>query len=280
MRSCWDKDSARRPGFRELCETLKGLLSELPVLEASQEASYINQGLEVAAAAAAASQDPQTDSGGRWENVYLPSPVGAAAARDEHVELTARSCLTVSAVARDLSRDKQTESAVFETRSPTVVIWISNLFSLAVISSLSLSQWDTAGQERFRTITSSYYRGAHGIIVVYDVTDQESYNNIKQWLQEIDRYASENVNKLLVGNKCDLTTKKVVDYTTAKEFADSLAIPFLETSAKNATNVEQAFMTMAAEIKKRMGPGATAGGDKPNLKIESTPVRQSGGGCC
>nr|XP_015194258.1 PREDICTED: ras-related protein Rab-1B-like [Lepisosteus oculatus] len=66
----------------------------------------------------------------------------------------------------------------------------------------------------------------------------------------------------------------------SQEFADSLAIPFLETSAKNATNVEQAFMTMAAEIKKRMGPGATAGGDKPHLKIESTPVRQSGGGCC
>uniref|UniRef100_A0A8C2WTF8 RAB1A, member RAS oncogene family b n=1 Tax=Cyclopterus lumpus TaxID=8103 RepID=A0A8C2WTF8_CYCLU len=142
--------------------------------------------------------------------------------------------------------------------------------------------WDTAGQERFRTITSSYYRGAHGIIVVYDVTDQESFNNVKQWLQEIDRYASENVNKLLVGNKCDLTTKKVVDYTTAKEFADSLAIPFLETSAKNATNVEQAFMTMAAEIKKRMGPGATAGGgEKPSMKLTpGTSVKPSSGGCC
>lgn len=76
-------------------------------------------------------------------------------------------------------------------------------------------QWDTAGQERFRTITSSYYRGAHGIIVVYDCTDQESFNNVKQWLEEIERYACESVNKLLVGNKCDLTTKKVVDHTTA-----------------------------------------------------------------
>ncbi|XP_036182459.1 ras-related protein Rab-1B [Myotis myotis] len=145
---------------------------------------------------------------------------------------------------------------------------------------IKLQIWDTAGQERFRTITSSYYRGAHGIIVVYDVTDQESYANVKQWLQEIDRYASENVNKLLVGNKSDLTTKKVVDNTTAKEFADSLGIPFLETSAKNATNVEQAFMTMAAEIKKRMGPGAATGGERPNLKIDSTPVKPAGGGCC
>ncbi|XP_049575627.1 ras-related protein ORAB-1 [Syngnathus scovelli] len=146
---------------------------------------------------------------------------------------------------------------------------------------IKLQIWDTAGQERFRTITSSYYRGAHGIIVVYDVTDQESFNNVKQWLQEIDRYASENVNKLLVGNKCDLTTKKVVDYTTAKEFADGLAIPFLESSAKSATNVEQAFMTMAAEIKKRMGPGAAAAGtDKSNVKIQSKPVNTSSGGCC
>ncbi len=77
-------------------------------------------------------------------------------------------------------------------------------------------QWDTAGQERFRTITSSYYRGAHGIIIVYDCTDLESFNDLKQWLEEIDRYACENVNKLLVGNKCDQVTKKVVDYTTAK----------------------------------------------------------------
>merc|ERR1712022_11210 len=117
---------------------------------------------------------------------------------------------------------------------------------------IKLQIWDTAGQERFRTITSSYYRGAHGIIVVYDVTDMESFNNVKQWLNEIDRYASEKVNKMLVGNKSDLTSKRAVDYNAAKEFADSLSLSFLETSAKNATNVEQAFITMAEEIKNRM----------------------------
>ncbi|KAF3450377.1 hypothetical protein FNV43_RR06457 [Rhamnella rubrinervis] len=116
---------------------------------------------------------------------------------------------------------------------------------------VKLQIWDTAGQERFRTITSSYYRGAHGIIIVYDVSEMESFNNVKQWLNEIDRYANDNVCKLLVGNKCDLVESKVVDTQVAKAFADELGIPFLETSAKDSINVEQAFLTMAAEIKKK-----------------------------
>ena len=121
---------------------------------------------------------------------------------------------------------------------------------------IKLQIWDTAGQERFRTITSSYYRGAHGIIIVYDVTDADSFSNVKTWLSEIDKFASENVNKLLVGNKCDLTQKKVVDTSTAKEFAESIGIPFLETSAKNSTNVEEAFVRMAAAIKQRIASQA------------------------
>ncbi|KAI1340141.1 ras-domain-containing protein [Xylariaceae sp. FL0016] len=146
---------------------------------------------------------------------------------------------------------------------------------------VKLQIWDTAGQERFRTITSSYYRGAHGICVVYDVTDMDSFNNVKQWLQEIDRYATEGVNKLLVGNKSDMSDKKVVEYTVAKEFADSLGIPFLETSAKNASNVEQAFLTMARQIKERMGSQATTN-TKPGVQVGPghSVSNSSSGGCC
>jgi Ras-related protein Rab-1A len=147
---------------------------------------------------------------------------------------------------------------------------------------IKLQIWDTAGQERFRTITSSYYRGAHGIIVVYDVTDAESFNNVKQWLHEIDRYASENVNKLLVGNKSDLTSKRAVTFDQGKEFADSLGIEFLETSAKNATNVEKAFMTMAAQIKSRMKaqPVNNSAPKGTKLTAGSAVNNNSGGGCC
>ncbi|KAL2096543.1 hypothetical protein ACEWY4_008691 [Coilia grayii] len=142
---------------------------------------------------------------------------------------------------------------------------------------VKLQIWDTAGQERFRTITSSYYRGAHGIIIVYDVTDQESFNNVKQWLEEIDRYACENVSKLLVGNKSDLASRKVVDFTTAKEFATSLNIHILETSAKNASNVEKAFLTMASEIQKRIGTDNVQNENvKMGTKINSAPLWPGG----
>uniref|UniRef100_A0A7S3VAP6 Ras-related protein Rab-1A n=1 Tax=Chaetoceros debilis TaxID=122233 RepID=A0A7S3VAP6_9STRA len=124
---------------------------------------------------------------------------------------------------------------------------------------VKLQIWDTAGQERFRTITSAYYRGADGIIMVYDVTSQDSFDHVNDWLKEVNRYASEGTCKLLVGNKSDRTTDKVVTAEQAKEFADDIGIPFLETSAKSAANVEEAFLTMASElIKQRIARGGTA----------------------
>lgn len=145
---------------------------------------------------------------------------------------------------------------------------------------IKLQIWDTAGQERFRTITSSYYRGAHGIIVVYDTTDSESFEHVKTWLHEIDRYASENVNKLLVGNKSDLKASRQVETEAGKDFAAQCSIPFLETSAKNADNVEDAFMTMAGEIKKRMAstPSSSDGNKKIQMGGRTEAVKS--GGCC
>jgi len=150
---------------------------------------------------------------------------------------------------------------------------------------IKLQIWDTAGQERFRTITAAYYRGAHGIVVVYDVTDSESYENVKMWLKEIDRYAAENVDKLLIGNKADLVNKKVVEYSIAKEFADSLSIPFLETSAKDSTNVEELFLTMTKQIQERTNRNGNASGAGSKASISgSTNINrqpeESSGSCC
>ncbi|KAL0357223.1 UNVERIFIED_CONTAM: Ras-related protein RABD1 [Sesamum calycinum] len=117
-------------------------------------------------------------------------------------------------------------------------------------------------------------------IIVYDVTEMESFNNVKQWLNEIDRYANDSVCKLLVGNKCDLVESKVVDTQTAKAFADELGIPFLETSAKDAINVEQAFLTMAGEIKKKMGnQPAVNTNPASTVHIKGQPIEQKSN-CC
>ena len=97
--------------------------------------------------------------------------------------------------------------------------------------------WDTAGQERFKTITASYYKGAHGIILVYDITDRQSFKDIENWLAEVDKYGNENVVKMLVGNKSDLEANRQVKTEEGKSLADSLGIKFLETSAKDAVNV-------------------------------------------
>jgi len=97
---------------------------------------------------------------------------------------------------------------------------------------VKLQIWDTAGQDRFRTITCSYYRGAQGIIVVYDVTDRESFEAVKHWMQEIDKYAQENVLKMIVGNKCDMTDKRKVTLEEGQDLASQYGVFYFECSAK------------------------------------------------
>ena len=117
---------------------------------------------------------------------------------------------------------------------------------------VKLQIWDSAGQERFKTITAAYYRGAQGIVTVYDVTNADSFDNIQTWLKEIDRNAAENCRRLLIGNKSDLEHLREVTYEQGNTFAKQLNIPFLETSARNNLFILQAFETMAGEIKKQV----------------------------
>ena len=110
------------------------------------------------------------------------------------------------------------------------------------------TQWDTAGQERFHTLTESYYRNSHGVVLVYDVTDRRSFDRIQHWAGQIGEYENLRLSKLLVGNKTDLTETRMVTTAEGEELAKKLGMSFVETSAKSTDNVEQAFVGIATEI--------------------------------
>ena len=107
--------------------------------------------------------------------------------------------------------------------------------------------WDTAGQERFRTITQTYYKGAMGIILVYDCTEEKSFSNISNWMKQIEQHASKDVAKVLVGNKAD-REDKVIDTETGKQLADEYGLDFFETSAKTGLNITELFDSIAKTI--------------------------------
>ncbi|KAI9197113.1 ras family-domain-containing protein, partial [Polychytrium aggregatum] len=147
---------------------------------------------------------------------------------------------------------------------------------------IKLQIWDTAGQERFRTITTAYYRGAMGILLTYDVTDERSFNNIRNWIRNIEQHASEGVNKILIGNKCDMLEKKVISKDQGQALADEYGIKFIETSAKSNIGVEEAFFMLARDIKKRLIDTADEKKDKPTVVV-GNPAQGKGqaqAGCC
>uniref|UniRef100_A0A0M3HR47 Ras-related protein SEC4 n=1 Tax=Ascaris lumbricoides TaxID=6252 RepID=A0A0M3HR47_ASCLU len=114
---------------------------------------------------------------------------------------------------------------------------------------IKLQIWDTAGQERFRTITTAYYRGAMGIMLVYDITNEKSFDNIKNWIRNIEEHASSDVDRMIIGNKCDVEERRQVSRERGEQLAIEYGTKFLETSAKANINVEEAFFTLARDIK-------------------------------
>ena len=118
---------------------------------------------------------------------------------------------------------------------------------------IKLQIWDTAGQERFQSITANYYHGSQAIALVYDITDRNSFDNLRKWVADVDRLAQKGVCKLIIGNKTDLQEKRVVTHQEGQAFADSLGAPFLETSAKTSQNVQEMFTSMAKAIYLKQG---------------------------
>ncbi|XP_018349185.1 PREDICTED: ras-related protein Rab-37-like isoform X2 [Trachymyrmex septentrionalis] len=116
---------------------------------------------------------------------------------------------------------------------------------------IKLQIWDTAGQERFRSVTHAYYRDAHALLLLYDVTNKTSYDNIRAWLSEIREHANEDVVIMLLGNKSDCGTERAVKREDGERLAQEYKVPFMETSAKTGLNVELAFLAVARELKAR-----------------------------
>uniref|UniRef100_A0A0G4G7A3 Uncharacterized protein n=1 Tax=Chromera velia CCMP2878 TaxID=1169474 RepID=A0A0G4G7A3_9ALVE len=152
---------------------------------------------------------------------------------------------------------------------------------------VKLQIWDTAGQERFRTITQTYYRSAMGILLVYDVTSQESFNNVRHWIRQVEAHAANGICKVLVGNKSDVRDREV-SIEEGKELAEEYEIPFVEASAKSGACVFEAFEVLARGVLSRLlerqkEAGEAAERREGGVFLETEESHRKGrerGGCC
>mmetsp|Transcript_33918 Transcript_33918/g.81156 ORF Transcript_33918/g.81156 Transcript_33918/m.81156 type:complete len:209 (-) Transcript_33918:71-697(-) len=173
--------------------------------------------------------------------------------------------------------------------SPTVITTIGVDFKIKNVEvngkRIKLQMWDTAGQasQRLRTITTPLLlRGAQGILLVYDVTDRRSFESIRNWISQIQQHADVHVNKILVGNKCDMLDEKVVSTEEGQKLAKEFGVDFYECSAKNDINVEPTFLTIARAVKDRlMKDGGGAGPAKKGVQLgRNDPAAGNRKGCC
>ena len=139
-----------------------------------------------------------------------------------------------------------------------------------------LQVWDTAGQERFRNVTKSYFQSSHGLLVVYDITDKESFDKIKFWIENIKNNAPENAKLILVGNKCDLANERKVTIEDGENKARNYNIKFFESSAKDGTNVNELFFYLANEI--YQNDKTKEKDNKKTMQLDSKKKEKKG--CC
>lgn len=147
--------------------------------------------------------------------------------------------------------------------------------------------WDTAGQERYRAITSAYYRGAVGALLVYDISKHVTFENVERWLKELRDHAEPNIVVMLVGNKSDLRHRRAVTTEEAMGFAETNNLAFIETSALDATGVEEAFRQILTEIFRLMNrksladsPATPAPGPGQTISVRNAQGDKPKGGCC
>lgn len=155
---------------------------------------------------------------------------------------------------------------------------------------IKLQIWDTAGQESFRSITRSYYRGAAGALLVYDITRRETFNHLTTWLDDARQNSNHSMSIMLIGNKIDLEAKRAVSREEGEQFARDNGLIFMETSAKTAANVEEAFINTAKQIYERIRAGVLdikndangikVGQQQPSGAAAASQPAEGGGGCC
>ncbi|CAF0976172.1 unnamed protein product [Adineta steineri] len=155
-------------------------------------------------------------------------------------------------------------------------------------TTVKLELWDTAGQERYHSLAPMYYRGAQAAIVVYDITNADTFSRAKVWVKELQRQAAPNIVIALAGNKADLSAKRQVEVTEAQTYAEENGLIFMETSAKTAMNVNDIFMAIARKLPKTQDVSNPTGGrgrgnDGQSITVTRPTNQRVGGndgGCC
>ena len=144
---------------------------------------------------------------------------------------------------------------------------------------IKLKIWDTAGQERFRNITTQYYKGADGIVLIYDVTDDASYEKIRDWMEQIlSNTKREDIGLVLLGNKCDMEPRAVTE-EQGNKMAEELKVSYFETSALTGQGINEAFNELTRDIMKRKGVG-NGGNENLELNNNISKKKKDGNGCC